>query len=242
MRNENLVISNLDLVKKVAHKFTNMGEELDDLIGEGNLALCECANRWDNVSNTGTKFSTYAYKCIYSAMCNFVGNNRQVKMPADKVQMLRKLKKVNDKYIAENNGEKPSVEYLAIELRTTVEQINLILNFTNSTSTVSLEANMGDDDEDNFNYENVLSNDEDNVEFGMNKMEISKLVNFGLRSLNDNDLAIVTMYYGIGCEPMSLREIADKVGISRQSINDRLREIRIKLSRNPYIKSANELC
>lgn len=70
MNINNLIIDNMNLVYKVYNdNFKNCSFYIpkEDLIAEGNLALCIAANKYNNKK----KFSTYAYICIKNAMINY---------------------------------------------------------------------------------------------------------------------------------------------------------------------------
>lgn len=52
-----------------------------------------------------------------------------------------------------------------------------------------------------------------------------------LRSLTARQRALIVEHYGIGCRPMTLREIAARDGTSRQAVSERLNRIRRRLAR-----------
>src|SRR5262245_11062613 len=55
---EELVVSNLGFVVKIASEYQNMGVPFEDLLNEGNLGLLRAASRYDH--RRGVKFITYA--------------------------------------------------------------------------------------------------------------------------------------------------------------------------------------
>ncbi len=59
---DELVVAHLNLVRFLAHKFSNRGEPLEDLIQVGTLGLINAIDRFD--TNRGVEFTTYATPTI----------------------------------------------------------------------------------------------------------------------------------------------------------------------------------
>lgn len=76
-----LILTNLPLVPHIARRVFPSGYAdpnvravgtWDDLISEGNMALCKAAQHFDPAR--GFRFTTYAYRCIYLALLKHVLN------------------------------------------------------------------------------------------------------------------------------------------------------------------------
>lgn len=72
-----LILSNLHLPKSIAKKLfaalpqaVKRSVGLDDLVSSGNLALCQCATRYDALK--GAEFKTYASKRLWGAMQDYL--------------------------------------------------------------------------------------------------------------------------------------------------------------------------
>ena len=70
-----IVQANLRLVVSVAKRFLSSGRNLDDLIGEGNLALLHAVEKFDFCR--GTKFSTYATWAVTHSLSRFIQKDRK---------------------------------------------------------------------------------------------------------------------------------------------------------------------
>lgn len=58
-RQQQLVAQHMELAFKLAQKYRNCGLDMDDIVQESYLGLCEAAMRYDET--TGCQFMTYAY-------------------------------------------------------------------------------------------------------------------------------------------------------------------------------------
>ncbi len=74
VRNE-LIMSNLRLVMKIANRYKNRGVDLDELVCEGNKGLVTAALKFNTKHNT--KFSTYAYFWITEAILTALKENNK---------------------------------------------------------------------------------------------------------------------------------------------------------------------
>jgi RNA polymerase sporulation-specific sigma factor len=66
---QNLAENSIKLVYKIASRWQNH-PHYDDVVSEGNLALCRAAEGYDD--KLSVKFTTYAYTCIYRAMIKYL--------------------------------------------------------------------------------------------------------------------------------------------------------------------------
>ena len=69
-----LITHNLRLVVYIAKKFENSGVPVEDLISIGTIGLIKAANSFN--SSKGTKFATYASRCIENAILSQRNNRR----------------------------------------------------------------------------------------------------------------------------------------------------------------------
>jgi RNA polymerase sigma factor (sigma-70 family) len=84
-----LIVSNLRLVVKIAHAYSNRGTPFQDLIEEGNLGLIAAVDRFDY--KRGFRFSTYGSWWIKQAMARGVANqSRTVRIPFHVMQLVNR--------------------------------------------------------------------------------------------------------------------------------------------------------
>ncbi len=92
MTNEELILNNLKLVIKLAHKYKKFAP-LDDLIQEGNIGLIDAVSRRDKTRLN--KFGTYAAFYIKDRMWKFMRNNYPVKNGIGKTTIIYMDKKTS---------------------------------------------------------------------------------------------------------------------------------------------------
>ncbi len=88
-----LVRHNLKLVIHIANKFKGLGVEVEDLVAEGNIGLCEAVRFYKEAK--GTKFSSYAAWWIRAYIYSCISNNRNVRLP---MNIINQMKKVSGSY------------------------------------------------------------------------------------------------------------------------------------------------
>ena len=90
-----LVSCNLLLVVPIAKRYYGCGLPLLDLIQEGNLGLIKAAQKYDGTK--GWRFSTYATYWIRQSISRALGDqSRTIRIPANMVELLNKIKKVSN--------------------------------------------------------------------------------------------------------------------------------------------------
>ncbi len=222
---EKLVKANLRFVVSVAKQYQNQGLPLTDLISEGNLGLIKAARRFDETR--GFKFISYAVWWIRQSILQALAEqSRIVRLPLNRVGALNKINKVLSRLEQEYERE-PSPEEIAeaMEGTHTPEEIAEILR--QAGPHVSLDSPIAPGEETRFIE--VLEDTEmpqpDQVLMQESlKQEVAK----ALATLEEREAQILRMNFGIDQRhPMTLEEIAEKLGLTRE----RVRQIREKAIR-----------
>jgi RNA polymerase primary sigma factor len=111
---DELVWANLRFVIDVAKKYQHRGLPLLELISAGNLGLITAAERFDGTK--GFKFISYAVWWIrQSIQQTLAEQTRTVRLPMNKVALIRKIAKVSSQIGGEREVE-PDLEEIASEL------------------------------------------------------------------------------------------------------------------------------
>lgn len=90
---DTLIKHNLKLVIHIANKYKDLGVDIEDLIAEGNIGLCEAAKFYKD--SKGVKFSSYAAWWIRAYIFGSISNNRNVRLP---MNIINQMKKDNGSY------------------------------------------------------------------------------------------------------------------------------------------------
>ena len=219
---DKLVSANLRFVVSVAKQYQNQGLSLPDLIDEGNLGLIKAAQKFDETR--GFKFISYAVWWIRQSILQALAeHSRIVRLPLNQVGSLNKIGKALQRFEQENE-RRPSPMELAEQLDVPVEKIADTMKV--SGRHVSVDAPFVDG-EDNSLLDVLPNEDSPMADSSLNQESLSKEVNRALEQLNPRERDILKMFFGIGCQEMTLEEIGAKFDLTRE----RVRQIKEKAIR-----------
>ena len=219
---EKLTRANLRFVVSVAKQYQNQGLSLPDLINEGNLGLIKAAEKFDETR--GFKFISYAVWWIRQSILQALAEqSRIVRLPLNQVGSLNKINKALSIF-EQKNERMPSPEELADILEIPKDEIADTLRV--SGRHVSMDAPFVDG-EDNSLLD-VLSNpDSPNADRGLVNESLNKEIERALSTLTERERDIVKYFFGIGAQEMTLEEIGEYFGLTRE----RVRQIKEKAIR-----------
>ena len=232
---EKLTKANLRFVVSVAKQYQNQGLSLPDLINEGNLGLIKAAEKFDETR--GFKFISYAVWWIRQSILQALAEqSRIVRLPLNQVGSLNKINKAFARFEQENERT-PSPEELADVLDLPKEKVSDTLRV--SGRHVSVDAPFSDGEDNNL-LDVLVNTDSPNADRGLINESLSTEVERALATLTDRERDIIRYFFGIGCPEMTLEEIGEKFGLTRE----RVRQIKEKAirrlrhsSRNKFLKS-----
>ena len=213
-----LVTSNLRLVVKIALEFQRVWmQNLLDLIQEGNIGLMQAVKKFDPYKNV--KFSYYASFWIKAYILKFIMDNwRLVKIGTTQGQrkLFFKLKKEKQKLIDEGFEPKPKLlsERLGVSEREIIDMDQRLDGWD-----VSLDAPLKEDS-DTERIEFVSTNAE-SIEDQVSKKEIEVLLHNKIaefrKKMTPRELEIFDLRI-FSDNPVTLQEIGDRYGISRERV------------------------
>ncbi|SCQ18595.1 sigma-70 family RNA polymerase sigma factor [Tannerella forsythia] len=219
---EKLTRANLRFVVSVAKKYQNQGLSLPDLINEGNLGLIKAAEKFDETR--GFKFISYAVWWIRQSILQALAEqSRIVRLPLNQVGSLNKIGKAFSRFEQENE-RKPSPEELAQELDIPVDKISDTLKVSGRHISVDAPFVEG---EDNSLLDVLVNDDAPNADGTLMNESLSREIDRALATLTERESDIIKMFFGIGCQEVTLEEIGDKFGLTRE----RVRQIKEKAIR-----------
>ena len=229
---EKLTRANLRYVVSVAKQYQNQGLSLPDLINEGNLGLIKAAEKFDETR--GFKFISYAVWWIRQSILQALAEqSRIVRLPLNQVGSLNKINKAFSKF-EQQNERKPSAEELAEELDIPVDKIADTMKV--SGRHVSVDAPFVEG-EDNSLLDVMINDDSPNADRVLINESLSKEIERALSTLSEREHEIVKKFFGIGIPEMTLEEIGDEFGLTRE----RVRQIKEKAIRRLRQSSKSKL-
>ncbi len=219
---DKLINANLRFVVSVAKQYQNQGLSLPDLINEGNLGLIRAAQKFDETR--GFKFISYAVWWIRQSILQALAEqSRIVRLPLNQVGSLNKITKEMARFEQENE-RRPSTEELAERLDMSVDKISDAIQVSGRPISVDAPFVEGEDN----SLLDVLANDDSPMaDADLNKESLSKEVDRALKQLYASEREILKMFFGIGCQEMTLEEIGAKFDLTRE----RVRQIKEKAIR-----------
>lgn len=217
-----LVCANLRFVVSVAKQYQNQGLSLPDLINEGNIGLIKAAQKFDETR--GFKFISYAVWWIRQSILQALAEqSRIVRLPLNQVGSLNKISKALSKFEQEHE-RRPSAEELSEQLNIPVDKVTDTLKVSGRHISVDAPFVEG---EDNTLLDVIANSDSPMADAALNQESLSKEVDRALKQLQDREREILQMFFGIGCQEMTLEEIGSKFDLTRE----RVRQIKEKAIR-----------
>lgn len=231
---EKLVTANLRFVVSVAKQYQNQGLSLTDLITEGNIGLLKAAERFDET--LGFKFISYAVWWIRQSILQALAEqSRNIRLPLNQVSLVNRINKEVSRF-EQLNERRPTSEELSEIMDVPVEKIDEALIHTGSTA--SLDASFTDGEDNNL-LDVLPSRDSAATDNTVMDESLATEIQRVLLTLSPREKEIVQMHFGIGCPEMSLEEIGDHFGLTRERVRQvkekALRQLR-KTSRSTLLK------
>nr|WP_319573176.1 RNA polymerase sigma factor RpoD/SigA [uncultured Draconibacterium sp.] len=229
---EKLTKANLRFVVSVAKQYQNQGLSLPDLINEGNLGLIKAGQKFDETR--GFKFISYAVWWIRQSIMQAVAEqSRIIRLPLNQVGSLNKMKRAFAEFEQENE-RKPTTEELAKKLELPVDKVAESLRA--SGRHVSVDAPFVDG-EDNSLLDVLINSDSPNADRALMVESLGEEISRALATLTEREANIITQFFGIGCQEMTLEEIGERFGLTRE----RVRQIKEKAIRRLRHTSRSKL-
>lgn len=203
---DKLIKGNLRLVLSVIQKFTNRGENLDDLFQVGCIGLIKAIDNFD--VNLDVRFSTYGVPMIIGEIRRHLRDNNSVRVSRSMRDIAYRAMQVKEQMLLKNNRE-PTVEEIAKEMEISKESLVLALEavvepvslfepiFSDGTDTIYVMDQVGDKNEDvNWLDEIILKE--------------------SIKKLTEREKNILKLRFFQGKTQM---EVANEIGISQAQVS-----------------------
>lgn len=203
---EELVNGNLRLVLSVIQRFTQRGENLDDLFQVGCIGLIKSIDNFDMSQNV--RFSTYAVPMIIGEIRRYLRDNNSIRISRSMRDTAYKAMQVKERLTTQNLRE-PTIEEIAKELDLPREDVVMALEsivepvslyepvYSDGGDTIYVMDQVGDHNDDNNWLDEIALKE-------------------AIRGLNDREKKILNLRFFKG---MTQIEVSAEIGISQAQVS-----------------------
>lgn len=223
---DTLIVSNGRLVISIANRYSGHGLTLAEVSQEGVLGLIRAIDKFD--ADRGVRLSTYASYWIRQSVSRAVAvQTRTIRLPVHKVDRLGAIRKTMNQ-LTQKLGRTPELKEVAEALGDTPEQIAALLY--DGQETLSLEDPVGDDGATLADF--VVEEDVTRLETEVDRHLLEQEIQEALATLTARESRIMELRYGLrDGHPLTLQDVAERFGLTRERIRQIEKEALAKLRR-----------
>ena len=203
---QSMIEGNLRLVLSVVQKFSNRGENPDDLFQVGCIGLMKAIDNFN--PELDVRFSTYGVPMIVGEIRRFLRDNNAIRVSRSMRDMAYRAMQAKENFIHEF-GREPTIEEIAKKLECKKEEVVLALEsvvdpvslyepvYSDGGDTIFVMDQVGDSNDDRDWLEEISLRD-------------------AIRSLGEREKKILTLRFLAG---RTQTEVAQEIGISQAQVS-----------------------
>ncbi len=203
---DKLIKGNLRLVLSVIQKFTNRGEDIDDLFQIGVVGLIKAINNFDLTKEV--RFSTYCVPMIAGELRRYLRDYGQIKVSRSMKDLAYKAMQAREKLTVANQRE-PKIEEIAKEINS--KPSDVVLALESVADPVSLYEPVYSDSGDTLYVLDQIG-DKNDVESWIDELSLRETI----RSLGAREKNIIYLRFFQGKTQV---EVAGEIGISQAQVS-----------------------
>lgn len=211
---DKLINGNLRLVLSVVQRFSNRGENPDDLFQVGCIGLIKSIDNFDITQNV--KFSTYAVPMIIGEIKRYLRDNSALRVSRSTRDLAYKALSARERLI-KSSGREPTIEQIAAEISTEDEMYSpaeIVCAMEAVTAPVSLydpvftDGNSGE----NLSVMDQIKDENDSDDIWIEGLAIAE----AMKKLPEREQKIINMRFFKNKTQM---EVACEIGISQAQVS-----------------------
>ncbi|MEG1478844.1 MAG: RNA polymerase sporulation sigma factor SigG [Clostridiales bacterium] len=204
---EEIIGGNLRLVLSIIQRFTNRGENLDDLFQVGCIGLMKATDNFDLSQNV--HFSTYAVPMIIGEIRRYLRDNKSLRVSRSLRDIAYKALQAKERLLIEN-GKEPTIEQIAAAIEVPRETITYALDAIQDP--ISIYEPIYHDGGDPLLVMDQIGDDKNNDKLWTEHLAIGE----AMKKISPREKKIIDLRFFQGRTQM---EVATEIGISQAQVS-----------------------